>query len=66
MSMPSVMMISWMAGILYLYRLFIYHTEETEELVMSRFRVMEERLYRIITVPAMAVAFTLGSFLISV
>jgi protoporphyrinogen IX oxidase len=60
-----VAVISWMAGILYLFRLFIYHTEETEEVVMSRFRVMEERLYRIITVPAMGVAFALGAFLIS-
>lgn len=60
-----VAVISWMAGILYLFRLFIYHTEETEEVVMSRFRVMEERLYRIITVPAMAVAFVLGIVMLS-
>ncbi len=60
-----VSVISWMAGILYLFRLFIYHTEEKEAVVISRFQVMEERLYRIITVPAMTVAFILGSTLLS-
>jgi len=60
-----VAVISWMAGILYLFRLFIYHTEETEEVVKARFRVMEERLYRIITTPAMVVAFVLGFFMLS-
>ncbi len=60
-----IAVISWMAGILYLFRLFIYHTEETEEVVKSRFRVMEERLYRIITMPAMVVAFILGFFMLS-
>ena len=31
LSFHVIAVISWMAGILYLYRLFIYHTEETEE-----------------------------------
>jgi protoporphyrinogen IX oxidase len=49
-----------MAGLLYLYRLFVYHTEETEAVVKARFEVMEDRLYRIITLPAMLVAFLMG------
>jgi protoporphyrinogen IX oxidase len=65
LSIHLVAVISWMAGLLYLFRLFIYHTEETEEVVMSRFRVMEERLYRIITAPAMGIAFVAGSFMLS-
>lgn len=65
LSVHLIAVISWMAGILYLYRLLIYHTEETEAVVMARFRVMEERLYRIITMPAMGVAFIAGLFLVA-
>lgn len=52
--------ISWMAGILYLIRLFVYHAEETEDVVKERFKLMEMRLYRIITVPAMGLAIVMG------
>jgi putative membrane protein len=56
LSLHLVAVISWMAGILYLFRLVIYHVEEREAVVRSRFEVMERRLYRYITVPAMIVA----------
>ncbi len=56
--------ISWMAGILYLYRLFIYHTEEGEAVVKARFCVMEERLSRIITLPAAIASIVLGIWMI--
>ena len=49
-----------MAGLLYLYRLFVYHAEETEPLVKTRFITMEDKLYRIITVPAMLTALAVG------
>jgi putative membrane protein len=49
-----------MAGILYLIRLFIYHRMETEAVVKSRFEVMEYRLYRYITFPAMVASFVFG------
>lgn len=52
--------IAWMAGLLYIYRLFIYHVEETEAVVKSRFELMERRLWRAITVPAAWVASLLG------
>jgi putative membrane protein len=48
-----ISVISWMAGILYLYRLFVYHALETEVVVKGRFEIMERRLYRAITFPAM-------------
>ena len=57
-----VAIISWMAGILYLYRLFIYHVEygvnnpEIEKLLT----LMEKRLYQYITLPAMVVAWIAG------
>jgi protoporphyrinogen IX oxidase len=65
LSIHLIAVISWMAGILYLYRLFIYHTEEREEIVMARFRIMETKLYRIITMPAMGVAFIAGTFMLT-
>jgi putative membrane protein len=50
--------ISWMAGILYLFRLFVNHAEkgQSEESVHRLLTSMEEKLYRFITVPAMSVA----------
>ena len=44
--------ISWMAGLLYIYRLFVYHAMETEDVVRQRFAVMERRLLNAITTPA--------------
>jgi putative membrane protein len=52
--------IAWMAGILYLFRLFVYHAAETESVVKARFVVMERRLYKYITVPAMLFALVFG------
>ncbi len=52
--------ISWMAGLLYLYRLYVYHRAETEAVVMARFRVMERRLWLAITVPAAWLAVLTG------
>src|SRR3954467_14050717 len=65
LSVHLIAVISWMAGILYLFRLFVYHAAETEEVVKARFIVMEKKLYRIITVPAMTVAFLMGVTMLS-
>lgn len=59
-----IAVISWMAGILYLYRLFIYHAESNhseksshdKKTVHELLTVMEMRLYKYITRPAMVVA----------
>jgi putative membrane protein len=51
-SLHIIAVIAWMAGLLYLYRLFVYHRAETEAVVMERFRTMERRLWYAITVPA--------------
>ena len=57
-----IAVISWMAGILYLFRLFVYHaekgqkSEENHELLT----LMEKRLYRYITLPAMAISWVAG------
>src|SRR5687768_8795695 len=52
--------ISWMAGMLYLWRLFVYHAMETENVVRERFQVMERRLLNAITTPAAIVALLTG------
>lgn len=66
LSLHIVSVIAWMAGLLYLFRLFVYHAEETEQVVKERFKVMEERLYRIITVPAMVSSFVFGLSLVAI
>lgn len=59
-----VAVISWMAGLLYLPRLFVYHAVEPVGSEPSeRFKVMERRLYRFIMTPAMYVAGTAGLWL---
>lgn len=56
-----VAIISWMAGLLYLPRLFVYHAGVATDSEASRlFRVMEYRLYRYIMTPAMIVAWLTG------
>ena len=59
-----VAVISWMAGLLYIYRLFVYHAMESEAVVRSRFEVMERRLLRAITTPAGIVAVVTGVVMI--
>ena len=53
--------IAWMAGLLYLPRLFVYHIQNADKAeVTSVFQVMERNLLRIIMNPAMIVAWILG------
>lgn len=59
-----VAVISWMAGMLYLPRLFIYHCgSETGSTQSETFKIMEQRLLRIIINPAMIIAWVLGLWL---
>lgn len=62
-----IAVISWMAGILYLFRLLIYHKERGVEVssIHELLSLMEFRLYRYITVPAMLVAVCAGLIMIS-
>lgn len=56
-----IAVISWMAGLLYLPRLFIYHCDaEPGSEKSETFKVMERRLYRAIMNPARLVALVLG------
>jgi putative membrane protein len=56
-----IAVISWMAGMLYLPRLFVYHTMAKPGSEQSEtFKVMERRLLRYIMLPAMIVSWLLG------
>lgn len=59
-----VAVISWMAGLLYLPRLFIYHFDAELGSVQSEtFKVMERRLLKAIMTPAMLVSWIFGLWL---
>ncbi len=59
--------IAWMAGLLYLPRLFVYHCEAAPGSEMSEtFKVMERRLLRLIMNPAMIVVWVFGLLLVGI
>jgi putative membrane protein len=59
-----VAIIAWMAGMLYLPRLFVYHCDAPKGSPQSEtFKVMERRLLKAIINPAMIVAWVLGLYL---
>jgi putative membrane protein len=60
-----IAIIAWMAGMLYLPRLFVYHCEaEPGSKQSETFKVMERRLLKAIINPAMAVSWVLGIWLV--
>ena len=59
-----VFMVAWFAGLFYLPRLFVYHADSAKGSRQSEtFKVMERRLLRIITTPAMIASWILGLIL---
>lgn len=59
-----IAIIAWMAGMLYLPRLYVYHADaETGSVQSETFKVMERRLLRAIINPAMILAWILGLML---
>ena len=64
-SIHLIAVISWMAGLLYLPRIFVYHVENLEKKqVTDIFEIMERRLYIFIMRPAMILAWLFGIILI--
>ena len=62
-----ISVIAWMAGMLYLPRLYIYHCDAEIGSVQSEtFKIMERRLLRGIINPAMIMAFIFGGLLLSI
>jgi putative membrane protein len=54
-----IFVVTWFAGLFYLPRLFVYHADATDATGRERFKVMERRLYALMTMGA-GVAGTLG------
>jgi len=64
-SLHLIAVISWMAGLLYLPRIFVYHVENIEKKETTEiFEVMEKRLYFYIMRPAMILSWFFGILLI--
>ena len=64
-SLHLIAVISWMAGLLYLPRIFVYHSENIEDLNSSNiFKIMEKKLYFYIMTPAMILSWLFGLILI--
>jgi putative membrane protein len=60
-----IAVIAWMAGMLYLPRLFVYHSEVSKGSIQSdTFKIMERRLLKAIINPAMIVTWVLGLYLV--
>ncbi|MFL2879212.1 MAG: protoporphyrinogen oxidase HemJ [Candidatus Pelagibacter sp.] len=60
-----IAVISWMAGLLYLPRIFVYHTEnQLDKNISNVFKTMERKLYFYIMTPAMIISWIFGILLI--
>ena len=67
-SIHLIVVVSWLAGLLYLPRIFVYHSEsiankKSEDLI-STFKIMERRLFIYIMNPAMIISWIFGILLI--
>uniref|UniRef100_Q07UP4 Protoporphyrinogen IX oxidase n=1 Tax=Rhodopseudomonas palustris (strain BisA53) TaxID=316055 RepID=Q07UP4_RHOP5 len=59
-----IAVIAWMAGMLYMPRLFVYHcTAEIGSVQSETFKIMERRLYKAIMNPAMMTAWVVGLYI---
>ena len=63
-SLHLIAVISWMAGLLYLPRIFVYHSEAIHESQKNIFKIMERKLYNYIMMPAMLLSWLFGVLLI--
>ena len=63
-SLHLIAVVSWMAGLLYLARIFVYHVEASHESQKDIFKTMERKLYNYIMMPAMLLSWLFGILLI--
>lgn len=65
-----IFVVSWFAGLFYIVRLFIYHLEAQEKddvakkILSDQFKIMEKRLWWIITTPAMILTIVFGAWML--
>lgn len=60
-----IFMVTWFAGLFYLPRLFVYHSETHDEISLQRFKTMERRLYYGIMTPGGVLTTVFGLWLLS-
>ena len=66
-SLHLIVVISWMVGLLYLPRIFVYHVENINDQNSSNiFKIMERKLYFYIMMPAMFLSWFFGLILIAI
>ena len=66
-SLHLISVISWMAGLLYLPRIFVYHAENSDNRKISDvFKIMEKKLYFYIMTPALTLSWIFGLLLIHI
>ena len=66
-SLHLIAVISWMAGLLYLPRIFVYHSENLKNNETSEiFKIMEKKLYFYIMIPSMILSWIFGLFLLNI
>ena len=64
-SLHLISVISWMAGLLYLPRIFVYHSQNSSKPIVTEvFKVMEKKLFFYIMTPAMILSWLFGLILI--
>lgn len=64
-SLHLIAVISWMAGLLYLPRLFVYHADTDKASELSEtLKIMERKLLRLIMNPAMIAAYVFGGLML--
>ena len=63
-SLHLIAVISWMVGLLYLPRIFVYHSEASHDSQKEVFKTMEKKLYNYIMMPAMLSSWLFGALLV--
>ncbi len=70
-SLHIIFMVTWFAGLFYMFRLFVYHVEAARDenqkkgrILMDQFRIMERRLWYAITWPSAVLTLTFGIWLL--
>ena len=63
-SLHLIAVISWMAGLLYLPRIFVYHSETDDRSQQTVFKTMEKKRYNYIMMPAMLLSWLFGILLL--
>jgi len=63
-SLHLIAVISWMVGLLYLPRIYVYHSETNKNEVKEVFKIMEKRLFLYIMNPAMILSWLFGFLLL--